>query len=364
MSNYKLFKDLPDDVDFNFDEGWVIGKFAPITLGHINLINKAATVCKNVKVVLCYDDKFLKNQSPRDQKVLTYKNRMMWLKQTFANMPHIEVTSIDETNLAPYPNGWAGYVNLLRELVGNNIRPNTPVLSSELDYSEGYAKYLPEVTHVVVDNDREEISISATMVRENLYKYWDLIPSCVRKSYALKVCVIGTESSGKSTLVRAMAKLFSTSWVEEYGREYCESELGGDESLLTSVDYEKIAYEHKTEEEKACLRANKLTFIDSNAFVTEFYHRLYEGNKNELVSSIARNEKYDLILYLTDDTVWVDDGLRLNGDKRGITKKLFEEMLEEFPNQKEKLVIISGKNTRRRHELALFEIKKMLKNYI
>ena len=344
-----FFKDLPEDVEFNFEEGLVVGKFAPLTMGHINLINKAATACRKLTVALCYDDKFLNNQSPRDKKVLTLKNRMIWLKNTFADMPHITVVMIDETNLPVYPNGWAGYAILLRDIYPDSVIPEgTAIFSSEIEYIDGYEKNVPELTHVIVDNDRNEVPISATMVRENLYQNWHLIPSCVRQAYTLKVCVIGTESSGKSTLIKAMAKLFNTSWVEEYGRNYCINEVGGDEKLLSSVDYEKIAFAHKTEEEKALSRSNKVSFIDSNAFVTEFYHRLYEGHKNEVVTSIAQNEEYDLVLYMTDETTWVDDGLRVNGENKEKTKKLFEEMMKEFPNQNKKLVRISGKNIRSR----------------
>lgn len=361
MSNHMLFKDLPEDVEFNFEEGLVVGKFAPLTIGHINLINKAATACKNLTVAMCFDEKWLSKQSERDQKVLTYKNRMIWLKKTFADMPHVTITSIDETNIPAYPNGWAGYANLLRGLYPDNIIPEgTAILSSEVEYDDGYETHIPELTHVVVDNDRTEIPISATMVRENLYENWDRIPSCVRKAYALKVCVIGTESSGKTTLVRSMAKLFTTSWVEEYGRNYCMQEVGGDETLLSSKDYTKIAFAHKTEEEKALARANKVCFIDSNAFVTEFYHRLYEGNENNVVSNIAKNEEYDLILYLTDETTWVDDGLRANGGKRQETKDLFNEMLDVFPNQTKNLVKVNGCNVRVRHAKALGIIKELM----
>lgn len=361
MSKHILFKDLPEDVEFNFKEGLVVGKFAPLTMGHINLINKAATACEKLTVVMCFDEKWLSKQSPRDQKVLTHKNRLIWLKKTFADMPHIRIVSINESNLPSYPNGWAGYADLLRSVYPDNTIPNgTAILSSEAEYDDGYNTHLPELTHVVVDNDRSEIPISATMVRDNLYDNWHLIPSCVRQAYALKVCVIGTESSGKTTLVRSMAKLFLTSWVEEYGRDYCINEVSGDETLLSSNDYVKIAFNHKTEEEKALRHANKVTFIDSNAFVTEFYHRLYEGTKNDVVSSIALNENYDLILYMTDETKWVDDGLRTNGNKREETKLLFEEMLKEFPNQQENLVKITGCNTRVRHAKALEVINSLM----
>ena len=364
MPKHLLFKDLPNDVEFNFEKGAIVGKFAPITVGHINFINKVATACKELTVIMCFDEKWLAKQSERDQKILTYKNRMIWLQKTFADMPHITIVSIDETNLPAYPNGWAGYANLLRSVYPENKIPEgTAIFSSEVEYDDGYETHIPELTHVVVDSERTEVPISATMVRENLYEHWDLIPSCVRKAYSLKVCVIGTESSGKTTLVRSMAKLFGTSWVEEYGRDYSVSEVNGNDALLSSNDYTKIAFFHKNEEEKALSRANKVCFIDSNAFVTEFYHRLYEGTENEVVTSIAKNEEYDLILYLSNETTWVADGLRSQGDKRDENKKMFDEMLKSFPNQTAKIVNINGCNVRQRHENALKEIKKVMDKY-
>jgi HTH-type transcriptional repressor of NAD biosynthesis genes len=361
--SHVLFKDLPDDTEFNFDEGLVVGKFAPTTFGHINLIHKAATACKHLTVAMCYDDKWLGKQSSRDQKILTKKNRLIWLKTLFADFPHITITLIDETNIPAYPNGWAGYAKLVRGIYNGSIPENTAIFSSEIEYDDGYDTHLPELNHVVVDSERTEVPISATMVRNDLYHHWELIPSCVRQAYALKVCVIGTESSGKTTLVRSLAKLFGTSWVEEYGREYCQTKVGSDEKLLSSNDYETIAFTHKTEEEKAFLTSNKVTFIDSNAFVTEFYHRLYEGHPNAVVSAIAENERYDLILYLSDETTWTDDGLRSNGDNRDETKALFNEMLQEFPNQSSKIARIQGKNIRTRHEKAIKEVKKLLESH-
>lgn len=357
-----FFDNLPDDVEYNFEEGLVVGKFAPLTNGHINLINKAATACKKLTVAMCFDEKFLSQQNERDQKILTRKNRMIWLKKTFKNMPHINIVEIDETNLPAYPNGWAGYANLVRGIYPNSKIPEgTAIFSSEIEYDENYKKYLPELTHVVFDNDRVEVPISATMIRNNLYKYWEMLPTIVREYYTLKVCIVGTESSGKTTLVRALAKRFCTSWVEEYGREYCLNEVGGSEKLLVSKDYEQIVFNHKAEERKAIKSANKVTFIDSNAFVTEFYHRLYEGFANPTISGIVKSEEYDLIIYMSDETTWHDDGLRVNKDNRNQTKELFEEMLEEFPNQKEKMKFVSGVNIRQRHNKATDFVLELLK---
>ena len=351
----------PLNTALTFSNGYVIGKYAPLTLGHINLINEASNECENVTVVLCYDDKFLLNQNERDQERLTFRNRLLWLKKTFSDMPHVKIVSIDETNIPAYPNGWKEYAKMIRnDVCGGEIPKNSAIFSSEVEYDENYKKYLPELTHVIVDNDRTQVPVSATMIRTNLYQNWNMIPSCVRKDYTLKVCVIGTESSGKTTLVKKLAKQYNTSWVEEYGRTYCKQELCGDETLLITDDFTKIAFHHKTMEEKALKTANRISFIDSNAFTTEYYHRLNLNKKNNVVTEMALSEKYDLILYLTDDVPWFDDGLRKHGDDRKKYRCLFEEMIEEFPNQKEKMVVISGDTYKERMNKAKIEVNKLL----
>ena len=344
----------------SFKRGLVVGKFAPLTQGHINLINIASTECKHLTVILCFDEKFLAKQNDRDKKRLTFKKRILWLKQTFSDMPHITIEHIDETDLPVYPNGWAGYAEILRGIYNGKIPEGTAIFSSENEYDTNYKKYLPELTHVIVDHERTQVPISATMIRKNLYQNWSMLPSAVRKDYTVKICVIGTESSGKTTLVKSLAKLYNTSWVEEYGRTYCETVLCGDESLLSTDDYTKIAFKHKTLEDDALIHSNKITFIDSNAFVTEFYHRLNEGFSNDVVSAIAKHEKYDLILYLSDEVPWVDDGMRQNGTKRDKTRTLLNKMFEEFPNQKENLILIDGTSYKERLEKSRIEVDKIL----
>lgn len=51
-----------------------------------------------------------------------------------------------------------------------------------------------------------------------------------------------------------------------------------------------------------------------------------------MVTAIAKEEHYDLVIVLAPTVKWVDDGLRINSD-RSITSELFEQMKKEFPNQ-------------------------------
>lgn len=332
-----------------FDIGIVVGKFAPLTRGHINLITQASLQANKVVVVLSHDNRWLQDQRPRDRKALSFKNRLRWLQQLYADMKHIDIDFIIEDDIPEFPNGWSEYSRLLMGIVDKACqkffvnshhnphksslqRPKVAIFSSELDYDDNYAKYLPLIDHVVVDAARTTVPISATNIREDLYRYWDYLPSLVRKDFTKKVVIIGTESTGKSTLVKNLAKYFNTSWVEEYGRTFCETELAGSEASLHSSDYPLIAYRHKELEETAMRTANRLCIVDTNAMVTEYYHRLYEGEPNAIVSAIAASEQYDLVIILEPTVPWVDDGLRINADRER-TSKIFESILSEFPNQ-------------------------------
>jgi HTH-type transcriptional repressor of NAD biosynthesis genes len=314
--------------------GFIVGKFAPLTTGHINFINHASTKCDKLLVLLSYDEYWRLEQKPYMKQRLTLRNRLKWLKETYYDLDHIIIDYVDETDIPPYPHGWKEFQELVKEkLVSHFGTEKTDyVFSSEPEYDAGFNKYFPETKHLILDKERELFPMSATKVRSDVFKNWDSLPSSVRKEFVFKVCLIGTESTGKSTLTKYLAKMFATSWVEEYGRKFCEIELHGDESLLDYQDYATIAFRHKESEEDAAKTANRVMFSDTNAFVTGYYQYLYEGDIDAIVEGIIKREDYDLILYTDNDVKWFDDGLRKNGsvNERENTKKIFEDLLKKY----------------------------------
>lgn len=138
--------------------GFLTGKFAPLHTGHIYFISKAATMVDKLYVVLSYDGKRFQDD-PR----LSLKNRLLWLKTTFKDLPHITVTFVDETECRPYPDGWGDWAALVKStLLKFNVTNIDRVFSSEPEYTEGFNKYWPEAEHVIVDAERKEANISAT----------------------------------------------------------------------------------------------------------------------------------------------------------------------------------------------------------
>lgn len=317
--------------------GWLCGKFAIFHMGHIGHIFQAATQVDHLYVIISQDDDRFKD--PR----LSLLNRTLWLKTIFADMPHITVLSANETGLPTYPDGWEPWSDLIKKTLPQD-KKFTHVFTSERADVPNYKKYFQDHTRDVVlnDPDRKMVPISATQIRNDMTGNWSMIPSIVRKDFVLKICIVGTESCGKSILTKMLAKYFQTSWVEEYGRTYCEVDLCMDESLLTFDGYGHIAARRYDMEQEALLSANRVLFSDTAAMSTNFFCLLYKGRENPIVTAYAEREQYDLILHLDDDVEWVDDGLRTNSD-RDYTRRLFNTMLQNYAERKNIPVVkISG----------------------
>ena len=128
---------------------------------------------------------------------------------------------------------------------------------------------------------------------------------------------MGTESCGKSTLVRNLAKYFNTTHVEEAGRYICD-DAGGIDNML-KYHYFEILFKHKQLEKEALDNANKILLIDTDSLITLYYYNLsFDRDKsfNDVAVGISNLNNYDLYLFLEPDVKWVDDGTRTYGEEK------------------------------------------------
>lgn len=133
----------------------------------------------------------------------------------------------------------------------------------------------------------------------------------MRAYLAKRICVVGAESTGTTTLARALAAHYDTTWVPEYGRTYSEvKQARGDFDTWTSDEFTQIAAEQCRQEDEAVRRANRLLICDTDAFATGIWHRRYLGARSPAVEAIADSRRYDLYLLTGDEIPFVQDGLR------------------------------------------------------
>lgn len=322
--------------------GLFFGKFAPLTIGHVAAITKAAGEVDELNVVLCWDEKFQSTLTPELQKIMTLRNRLMWLKDTFKHMSNVNILYVDETPVQSYPNGFDEFTVLVRNALFHECDSSyiNKVFSSETEYSDYFSTQWPECEHVLIDPPREFVDISATRVRSNPYQYWDFIVPAAHKHFVKKVCIIGVESTGKSTLTINLANHFSTQYVEEVGRTICEDEYHFTETMMNINDYEYVAMEHKVKEHKLLKTANKVLFSDTNNLITLFSAECM-GKSSKLLSEMSLVEDYDLVIMLDIDVPWVYDPLRTNNTKSK-RNSTFEHLKDLCDDHHVKYTLVSG----------------------
>ena len=233
------------------------------------------------------------------------------IKQELQDMPHIQVVKLDESDIPEYPNGWTDWAILMQLAVNE---PIDIFFCGEPEYEANLRKYFTSDVEVF-DPLRTTYNISATTVRENPIEHWDHIIGPARPFFAKKVLIAGTESSGKTTLTKALAKLYHTSWSEEVGRDYAKKYLGGDETIFTNNDFARIARQQLEQDYEALRSCNKICFFDTDATITQYYSILYMGERNMEVEACIDPNKYDVVFLLKPDVEWVSDGQRLNGEQ-------------------------------------------------
>ena len=201
------------------------------------------------------------------------------------------------------------------------------VFTSE-DYGEHYAK-LMGAKHVSVDRARQAVPCSATMIRSDPYANWDFLEPPVRAWYAKRVCFLGAESTGTTTLAEEIAAHFDTIWTPEYGREYSALKQANGETTWTTDEFVHIATEQNRREDEAARAANRVLIGDTNSFATCLWHRRYMGHDSEEVQAVAAQARCDLYLLTGDEIPFVQDGLRDGEAIRHAMHEWFEAALLE-----------------------------------
>ena len=332
-----------------YQTGVYFGRFLPPHRGHLYQIIEASTKCHNLIVVISDNAEQTRALCEADGlPEISYRLRKQWFSQQVQDMPHIQVRVLDESDIPVYPEGWQEWSKRMREVVG---APIDAFFVGDLSYSETLASYFPEAKVELFDPSRTRYPISATEIRKNILGNWHYILGAARPFFAKKVLIAGTESCGKTTLTKCLAKLYNTSWSEEVGRYYARDYLGNDETIYTDEDFARIAHIQYEQDYHALRSANKVCFFDTDATYTDYFSELYMGHRNELVEKYIDHTRYDRLFYLMPDVRWVADGMRLNGDeeRRCLLNDRLLQMYRDY-GFGDKITIISGDYTARLHK--------------
>jgi HTH-type transcriptional regulator, transcriptional repressor of NAD biosynthesis genes len=325
--------------------GLIIGKFKPLHLGHIALIEFAQEKCNGLIVLICVSDK----------EDILGSIRLQWIEETFksngkikpivfnyseAELPNTSVSSKDVSRI------WAAKIETLL--------PKIDFVFS----SEKYGDYLSEFLnckHVCFDESREIVPVSASKINVALNNHWDFIAPAAKPYFVKKICLYGTESTGKSTLTEILAKHFKTDFVPEMARDIIEETEECTEEHLLQI----ASLQAKTINEKI-LKANKLLFVDTDVNITSSYSQYLFNKKLEVEDWIMQANKFDLYLFLDNDAPYVQDDTRLDKQQRDELHFFHKKQLDDKGIKYE---IIRG-NWEERFQSSVSLIEKMFINSI
>lgn len=276
------------------------GSFNPLHLGHVQCMLTAANQCDKLIIVISYGPN-------RDE--IDIRQRYRWVYETVRHFPHVRIMTLEDPapTKADYTEElWYADACKVKEFAGEPI--TAVFFGSDYSIDSMWVKCYPEAVPVILQRN----GISSTAIRKDPFGCWEMMPSYVRPFYTKKVLLIGTESTGKSTLTVSLARYFNTVWLEEVGRDI--SARSGTDKWMLPEDFTDILLQHKVRERELLPLANRVFFEDTNCLTTLFYIGFLDGPEKEtnaaLAEAISALNAYDLVLLLEPDVAFVQDGDR------------------------------------------------------
>ncbi len=306
--------------------GFLLGKFLPPHRGHQFLCEFAQAQCEHLTILVAT----LPNEP------IAGKQRYRWMSEMF---PECSVAWCNEElpqQPEDHPDFWEIWADVMRKYATGSI--------DAVFASEPYGQKLAELvgaTFVPCDIARKALPCSGTQVRQSIYEQWDYLPEVVRRDYVKRVTLFGPESTGKSTLAKALGDTFDTIVVPEYGRTY--TEFFGPE--VQEVDLERIVQGHLASVHAAKRHANRILIEDTDPVMTAVWW--------DMLMTSARPSWFaeykdlpDLYILCDVDIPWVDDGTRYfrNDEDR---RRFFDKCEQELISREARYIKVSGSHAER-----------------
>lgn len=322
-------------------KGFVFGKFLPFHKGHEALIRFALTKCDLLTVLICCSDK----------ENIPGELRKTWMLKTFSDEAHITFRILNylEDEL-PNTSVSSETVSEIWSKKFLELFPDYDYVITSEKYGDYIAKYM-HLKHVSFDLSRSQVPVSASLIRANPFQHWQFIPESVKPYFCLKVVILGTESTGKTTLTRDLATFFNAGFVLEAGRD-----LIPDSTQFTEYDLMNVASEHAARIESETAAFHPLVIIDTDIHITKSYARFALNTTLQVSEEIYRINRAHIYLYLNNDVTFIQDGTRLAEEARNLLDVSHRRILNEHGIH---FIEISG-NWQERFEKAVGEIKKQL----
>lgn len=310
--------------------GMVLGKFLPPHRGHVHLVDFARHYCDQLVVVV--------EKVPGEP--IPSSLRVQWMRALFPDSQIVHLTDENPQDPSEHPGFWSIWrESLLRCLPW----PPDVVVASE-DYGPRLAAELG-ARFVPVDPARASIAISASDIRRDPMRYFDHLPDVVRPYFVKRVRILGPESSGKSTLARALARRFHTVHVPEHAETLIRLQGG----RFEETDLPAIMRGQRADEQALARAANRVLICDTDALTTVVWSRLLYDRVDPLIKAAASVACYHLTLVCMPDVPFTPDVHRVDPDLR---QDFLDLLLEELRARDIEPVVLSGERAARERDAA------------
>lgn len=275
----------------------LIGDFAPLHLGHLADINDASKLANTLHIVITASAG-IATPSGRTPNL---SDVARWVQVACQHFPFIKVHTKDSLGL---------------DIDFDYQRDDTLDDGKFLELCQALDIDTASTQVYKSNLNSQQLAQRMAICQHPLQHFDQLAVSC-RYFYTQTVCIVGGESSGKTTLIHKLANHYGASVALEMGRLYTHSHLGGTELGLQYSDYLPIAINHAKAITDATTAATApITLVDTDFATTQAFCEVYEKRTHPVVASLADNFRLDFTIYLDNNVAWVADGMRRLGDTK------------------------------------------------
>lgn len=323
------------------NKAFVFGKFMPFHKGHEAMINFALSTCDFLTVLICCSD----------QEPLPAVIRQSWLEDTFGHLPQIDIRTYEyDEQLLPNTSETSATVSAVWAEQFKGLFPDYNIVVTSEPYGDLVAQFMG-IRHIPFNPERNLHPVSATSVRTDLFNNWAHLPNSVKTSLVMKVVLLGTESTGKTTLTGKLAAHFKSGAVMEAGRD-----IVADSNDFGLNDLYLIATAHAAGIRRMAVGDHPLLIIDTDIHITLSYGEYAFGETLHIDEATYEANKADLYLYLNNDVPYVQDGTRLSEAERNLLDLSHRRTLDKYQLHYEE---ITG-NWEQRFEKSVILVEQLL----
>lgn len=287
----------------------IIGKFYPLHDGHIDMIERALEMFDKVHVLVCTNStQTWGNLTPEDRTTAVVYSLNYYYPELTSKL---EVHHFDDSNMPDAVESDNEVSRVWAKFLVNRFPDMTHFYGSE-----PYIKMMAEhenKEYVILD--REVNPISGTMCRNETVKYFSFLSPYIKLKSVKRICIVGAESSGKSTLAYNLKQRYFriSTLIQESGRM-----LMSHQNLNRNhfEDFGLKQYSNIFLNDQNCYRP--FQFIDTDVGITSLYcdEYLNLGFELEILQRLRVKEKYDFYLVLSPNVKFVQDGMRIHEDQK------------------------------------------------